>query len=70
MSCSMKRGNFKNRQQLQRCARFGAPRICFCSGFPRPHTGQCEALPLVVGSYYVDNERFEFRGLDNEEKPF
>ena len=48
MSRIMKRGNFKNRQQLQRCAESGTPRICFCSGFPRPHDGQYEASPLLA----------------------
>ena len=46
MGRGMKRGTFENRHQLQRCAEFGAPRICFCSGFPRPHVRQCEASPL------------------------
>ncbi len=48
MSRNMKRGNFKDRHQLQRCAESGALRICFYLGFPRPHIGQCEALPLIL----------------------
>ena len=46
MGRNMKRGNFVNKWQLQRCAEFGAPRICSYSGFPRPHVRQCEASPL------------------------
>ena len=33
MGRGMKRGAFENRHQLQRCAEFGAPRICSYSGF-------------------------------------
>lgn len=42
----MKRRTFMNKWQLQRCARFGTPRICSYSGIPRPHVRRYEALPL------------------------
>ena len=48
MSRIMKSGSFLKRRQLQRCAEFGAPRICLFLGFPEPHDWQCEALPLRV----------------------
>ena len=48
MSRVMKSGKFRKRRLLQRCAESGAPRICFSLGFPEPHNGQCEALPLAV----------------------
>lgn len=49
MSRSMKHGTFKSDRQLQGCAESGAPHICYHKGFPRPHTGQYEALPLIEG---------------------
>lgn len=44
----MKSGKLSSRLQLQRCAESGALRICFCLGFPEPHTRQYEALPLIL----------------------
>ena len=33
MGRNMKRGNFVNKWQLQRCAESGTPRICYYTGF-------------------------------------
>lgn len=61
MSRTVKRGTFNSRRQLQRCAESGAPRICFSLGFPEPHNGQCEALPLAVTrSQMSSSSSFEF----------
>ena len=46
MSRIMKSGKFDRSRQLQRCAESGTPRICYYTGFPEPHDGQCEALPF------------------------
>ena len=46
---NMKPGKFKETDSLPRRAESGAPRICYCNGFPGPHTKQCEVSPLSFG---------------------
>ena len=47
MSRDVKRGTFKGRQQLQRCAESGAPRICHYTGSPEPHHGHPQGTKKV-----------------------